>query len=54
MEVLGRSRVLRELPIQKFARDAMCLQHMGGTQQINRIKIGAILESRVKEGRLSR
>jgi len=54
MEVFGGSGVMRELPAQKFVRDAMVFQHMDGTQQVNRIKIGRILEHRSKEGRLSR
>jgi alkylation response protein AidB-like acyl-CoA dehydrogenase len=54
VEIFGGSGVMRELSIQKFARDAMVFQHMDGTQQINRIRVGSILESRIKEGRLSR
>jgi alkylation response protein AidB-like acyl-CoA dehydrogenase len=54
MEVFGGSGVMRELPAQKYVRDAMVFQHMDGTQQINRIKVGKILENRSKEGRLSR
>ncbi|MBI2359742.1 MAG: acyl-CoA dehydrogenase, partial [Deltaproteobacteria bacterium] len=54
MEVFGGSGVMRELSAQKFVRDAMVFQHMDGTQQVNRIKIGRILEHRSKEGRLSR
>jgi len=45
---------MREMPVQKYVRDAMVLQHLDGTQQISRIKIGQVLESRIKEGRLSR
>ena len=54
MEVFGGSGVMRELPAQKYVRDALVFQHMDGTQQVNRIKIGRILEHRSKEGRLSR
>lgn len=54
MEVFGGSGVMRELPVQKFVRDTMVFQHMDRTQQMNRIKIGKILESRLKQGRLSR
>ena len=54
VEIFGGSGVMRELSIQKYARDAMIFQHMDGTQQINRIRVGRILESRIKEGRLSR
>ncbi|MBI4527099.1 MAG: acyl-CoA dehydrogenase [Deltaproteobacteria bacterium] len=54
MEIFGGSGVMRELPIQKYVRDAMVFQHMDSTQQVSRIKIGKILEARSKEGRLSR
>ena len=54
MEVFGGSGVMREMPVQKYVRDAMVLQHLEDTQQISRIKIGQVLESRIKEGRLSR
>ncbi len=54
VELFGGSGVMRELPLQKYFRDALVLLHMGGTNQSNRIKVGAILDSRVAEGRLSR
>ena len=55
MEIFGGSGVMRELPMQKFVRDAMVFQHMDGTQEINRIKVGRILATRLnQEGRLSR
>ena len=55
MEIFGGSGVMRELPMQKYVRDAMVFQHMDGTQQINRIKVGRILATRFnQEGRLSR
>jgi len=54
MEIFGGSGVMRELPIQKYVRDALVFQHMDSTQQVSRIKIGQILEARSKEGRLSR
>ena len=54
VELFGGSGVMRELPLQKYFRDSLVLLHMGGTNQSNRIKVGAILDSRVAEGRLSR
>ena len=54
VELFGGSGVMRELPMQKYFRDSLVLSHMDGTNQINRIKIGAIVESRLSEGRLSR
>jgi alkylation response protein AidB-like acyl-CoA dehydrogenase len=54
VELFGGSGVMRELPLQKYFRDSLVLLHMEGTNQSNRIKIGAILDSRVGEGRLSR
>jgi alkylation response protein AidB-like acyl-CoA dehydrogenase len=55
LEIFGGSGVMRELPMQKYVRDAMVFQHMDGTQQINRIKVGRILATRFnQEGRLSR
>jgi acyl-CoA dehydrogenase len=54
LEIFGGSGVMRELPMQKYFRDALIFQHMDGTQDINRIKIGMVLENRLKDGRLSR
>ena len=54
VELFGGSGVMRELPLQKYFRDALVLLHMDGTNQSNRVKIGAILDARVAEGRLSR
>jgi alkylation response protein AidB-like acyl-CoA dehydrogenase len=55
MELFGGSGVMRELPMQKYVRDAMVFQHMDGTQAINRIKVGRILATRFnQEGRLAR
>ena len=54
LQIFGGSGVMRELPMQKYFRDSLVLSHMDGTNQINRIKIGAIVESRFSEGRLSR
>ena len=54
VELFGGSGVMRELPLQKYYRDSLTLPHINGTNQINRMKIDAILESRVREGRLSR
>ena len=54
VELFGGSGVMRELPLQKYFRDSLVLLHMGGTNQSNRVKVGAILDSRVADGRLSR
>ena len=55
MEMFGGSGVMRELPMQKYARDAMCLRHLEGTNNVNLLRIGKTLETRFnKEGRLSR
>jgi len=54
VELFGGSGVMRELPLQKYFRDSLVLLHMEGTNQSNRVKVGAILDSRVAEGRLSR
>ena len=54
VELFGGSGVMRELPLQKYFRDSLVLLHMEGTNQSNRVKVGAILESRVADGRLSR
>lgn len=43
VELFGGSGVMRELPLQKYMRDALVLLHMDGTNDLNRIKIGAIL-----------
>ena len=55
MEIFGGSGVMRELPMQKYVRDAMCLRHLEGTNNVNLLKVGKLLETRLKkEGRLSR
>jgi alkylation response protein AidB-like acyl-CoA dehydrogenase len=54
VELYGGSGVMRELPLQKYFRDSLVLLHMGGTNHGNRTKVGAILDSRVADGRLSR
>jgi len=53
--MFGGSGVMRELPMQKYVRDAMCLRHLEGTNNVNLLKVGKLLETRFnKEGRLSR
>jgi acyl-CoA dehydrogenase len=38
MEIFGGSGVMRELPMQKFVRDAMVFQHMDGTNKSTGLK----------------
>ncbi|MFQ5879675.1 MAG: acyl-CoA dehydrogenase family protein [Dehalococcoidia bacterium] len=44
MEIHGGLGIMRELPIQKYIRDALVLPHMDGTNQVNRIRLGALLD----------
>jgi alkylation response protein AidB-like acyl-CoA dehydrogenase len=51
MELFGGVGVMRDLPMEKYVRDAMVmLHHAGGTQSIARLKIGKAMESRFKQG----
>jgi alkylation response protein AidB-like acyl-CoA dehydrogenase len=52
LEIFGGSGVIRDLPIQKYVRDAVALPHMDATNPINKIKIAKYLESWIAEGRL--
>jgi len=52
LEIFGGRGVMRELPVQKYVRDALALPHMDGTNPINKIKIARFLESWITEGRL--
>jgi acyl-CoA dehydrogenase len=50
MELFGGLGVMRDLPLQKYVRDAMVmLHHAGGTQAMARLKIGKALESRYQQ-----
>jgi alkylation response protein AidB-like acyl-CoA dehydrogenase len=51
MELFGGVGVMRDLPMEKYVRDAMVmLHHAGGTQSIARLKIGKAMESRFQQG----
>jgi alkylation response protein AidB-like acyl-CoA dehydrogenase len=50
MELFGGVGVMRDLPMQKYVRDAMVMMHhAGGTQAMVRLKIGKALESRYQQ-----
>ncbi|MEE9592055.1 MAG: acyl-CoA dehydrogenase family protein [Thermoplasmata archaeon] len=51
MELFGGVGVMRDLPLQKYVRDALVmLHHGGGTQAMIHLKIGKALESRYQRG----
>ncbi len=51
MEMLGGAGVMRDLPMQKYVRDALVmLHHAGGTQSVASLKIGKALEERYEQG----
>ena len=51
MEMLGGVGVMRDMPMQKYVRDALVmLHHAGGTQSVASLKIGKALEERYKQG----
>ena len=52
LEIFGESGVMRELPIQKYARDASTMPHMDATNPINKLKIAKFLEAWITEGPL--
>jgi len=52
LEIFGESGVMRELPIQKYVRDALAMPHMDATNPINKLKIAKILEAWITEGPL--
>jgi alkylation response protein AidB-like acyl-CoA dehydrogenase len=37
---------MREMPVQKYVRDALVLLHMDGTNQVSRIRLGGLIERR--------
>ena len=54
LEIFGEEGVMRELPIQKYVRDALALPHMDATNPINKLKIAKFLETWIAEGPLPR
>ena len=52
LEIFGEDGVMRELPIQKYVRDALALPHMDATNPINKLKITKFLEAWITEGPL--
>ena len=52
LEIFGESGVMRELPIQKYARDALAMPHMDATNPINKLKIAKFLEAWITGGPL--
>ena len=51
MELLGGVGVMRDLPMQKYVRDAlMMMHHAGGTQSVAGLKVGKALEARYQQG----
>ena len=52
LEIFGEDGVMRELPIQKYVRDAVALPHMDATNPINKLKITRFLHAWIGEGRL--
>ena len=45
-EVHGGLGIMREMPVQKYVRDALVLLHMDGTNQVSRIRLGGLIERR--------
>jgi alkylation response protein AidB-like acyl-CoA dehydrogenase len=45
MEMFGGSGVMKELPLQKYLRDALTLTHLDGTLMINKIKLANLLKA---------
>ncbi len=52
LEIFGEEGGMRELPIQKYVRDAVGLPHMDATNPINKLKIARFLQLWITEGRL--
>ncbi|MFQ5879680.1 MAG: acyl-CoA dehydrogenase family protein [Dehalococcoidia bacterium] len=44
VEIFGGAGIMRESPVEKYLRDAATLLHSGGTNQINRLRVGDALE----------
>ncbi len=45
MEMFGGSGVMKDLPLEKYVRDALTFLHLDGTCQINRLKLANLLKS---------
>ena len=41
MEIFGGMGAMKEVPVEKYLRDALISLHINGTNQINRLKLGA-------------
>ena len=52
LEIFGENGVVRELPVQKYVRDALAMPHMDATNPINKLKIAKFLEAWITEGPL--
>ncbi len=46
LEIFGGYGVMREMPIQKYVRDALTMQHGEGTTRIQKLSLAKIMESR--------
>jgi alkylation response protein AidB-like acyl-CoA dehydrogenase len=49
METFGGYGVMRDMPIQKYVRDALTMQHGEGTTRIQKLSLAKIMESRFEE-----
>ncbi|MFC1932461.1 acyl-CoA dehydrogenase family protein [Chloroflexota bacterium] len=45
LEMFGGSGVMKELPLEKYVRDALTFLHLDGTCQVNRLKLGNMLKA---------
>lgn len=52
LEIFGEDGIVRDLPIQKYVRDALTLPHMDATNPINKLKITKFLHAWIAEGPL--
>ena len=52
LEIFGEDGIMRDLPIQKYVRDAVALTHMDATNPINKLTITKFLQAWISEGRL--
>jgi len=52
VDIFGAAGISRDLPIEKYLRDAVTLPHMDATNPINKLKIAKILEGWIADGRL--
>lgn len=52
LEIHGVRGIIREFPLQKYARDAIALPHMDATNPINKLKIAKFLETWIADGPL--